>query len=98
MTPQAEPQAPVSVVTTPAEPQVSPEHAADVAETNAVVAEKHDVDTVTPVSEAGVIDVTPVAVEAPAVSQPDTEVVAEPAAEDESSETVVPAPALRQRR
>ncbi len=93
VTPQAEPQAPVSVVTTPAEPQVSPEHAADVAETNAVVAEKHDVDTVTPVSEAGVIDVTPVAVEAPAVSQPDTEVVAEPAAEDESSETVVPAPA-----
>lgn len=45
--PQAEPQV-AAVVASPAEPQVLPEQAAEVAETNAMVAEKHDVDTVTP--------------------------------------------------
>ncbi len=87
--PQAEPQV-AAVVASPAEPQVLPEQAAEVAETNAMVAEKHDVDTVTPVSEA---DVTAVTEETPAVSQTDTEVTSDPVAEEGVAETVVPAEA-----
>ena len=87
--PQTETRAP-AVTATPAEPQALPEQAADVAETNAVVAEKHDVDTVTPVSEAEVIDVTAVAEETPAVSQTDTEVASAPVAEHGVAETIAP--------